>query len=45
MGVIGREFNFASVSMTTVSNSSYVKSAVDTVRINKLSGHAAAAAN
>jgi len=35
MGVRGREFNIASMSITTVSNSSYVKSAVNTVRINK----------
>jgi len=35
MGVRGREFNIAFMSMTTVSNSSYVKSAVDTERINK----------
>jgi len=35
MGVRGREFNVASTSIITVSNSSYVKSAVDTVRINK----------
>jgi len=35
MGVRGREFNIASMSIATVFNSSYVKSAVDTVRINK----------
>jgi len=35
MGVRGREFNIASMSIITVSNSSYVRSAVDTVRINK----------
>jgi len=35
IGVRGREFNIASMSTITVSNSSYVRYAVDTVRTNK----------
>jgi len=35
MAVRGREFSIASMSITSVSNSSLVKSAVDTVRTNK----------